>query len=281
MDLLGQKEWLKQWCTLPQSLEEREAFNQGLTKTVGPVSFLRDKFQEIFNTYLTPIDPNELNRLGLTREQASAWLKAENATLGWGFFSDSFVFWSPTQNAQGDLTVRGFYIMLLASAIMMPLCLVNKTPLRGGIEVGVATELPPRNDIYGPAVAEAYGLESKVAQYPRIVVGKALREYIEAVKKSGGRDEYSSVMRKMAEECSLLICEDCDDGVPMLDFLGEAMFSFYRERRATKSLDTVRKAIAYVKEEHDRLKREGDPKMAMRYGRLRAYCSSREHLWRE
>jgi hypothetical protein len=50
-------------------------------------------------------------------------------------------------------------------------------PIRGGIELGLAMDID-NDDIYGPALARAYTLESKVAQYPRIVIGEELILYL-------------------------------------------------------------------------------------------------------
>lgn len=280
LDLLGHKERLRQWNKLPGTKEEQEAFNKKLQMTVGPVTFLREKFVEHFDLYRRPLDPNELLRVGLTECQAAAWLRIEEVQPKWTFFSDSFIFCCPLENSAGDPAIRALHLMLRASAIVMPVCLASENPLRGGIGVGLATELPCTGDVYGPALVEAHELEAETAQYPRIAVGKAVHEFIEDVCGSGAQDDRGIALKRIAEDCSRLICTDRDDGVPMVDFLGEYMLSFYKEMQCVKTFRTIRKAIEYVKEKHQRFKQQGNRKMALRYGRLSAYCSSREHLWR-
>ena len=46
-------------------------------------------------------------------------------------------------------------------------------PLRGGIDVGLGTEMFP-NEVYGPALLNAYRLESQAAEYPRTALGENL-----------------------------------------------------------------------------------------------------------
>lgn len=280
LDLLGHKERLRQWNKLPGSKEEQEAFNENLQMTVGTVTFLRKKLVEHFDLYRRPLDPNELRRVGLTECQAATWLGIEEVQPKWTFFSDFFIFHCPLENSSGDLAIWALYLMLRASAIVMPVCLASDNPLRGGIDVGLATELPCTGDVYGPALVEAHELEAEVAKYPRIAVGKAVQDFIEDVRGSGAQDDRGIALKRIAEDCSRLICTDRDDGVPMVDFLGEYMLSFYKERQCVKTFHTIRKAIEYAKEKHERFKQQGDNEMAPRYGRLSAYCSSREHLWR-
>jgi len=49
--------------------------------------------------------------------------------------------------------------------------------LRGGIDVGLATEIGP-GEIYGTALERAYVLKSKEAEYQRIVIGDELCRYL-------------------------------------------------------------------------------------------------------
>src|SRR5208282_4925267 len=63
--------------------------------------------------------------------------------------------------------------VLSAAAVVMLMSLANKHPLRGGIDVGLATDIGPQ-EIYGAALGSAYRLESEEAGYPRIVIGDEL-----------------------------------------------------------------------------------------------------------
>jgi hypothetical protein len=51
---------------------------------------------------------------------------------------------------------------------------MRKRPVRGGIEIGLGAELDDR-EIFGSGISEAYRLESKIADWPRILIGKQLR----------------------------------------------------------------------------------------------------------
>jgi hypothetical protein len=56
---------------------------------------------------------------------------------------------------------------------------------RGGINTGIAGEFFT-GEIYGPALADVYYLESRIADYPRIVVGDQLYLFLEDLVKSQG-----------------------------------------------------------------------------------------------
>jgi hypothetical protein len=92
-------------------------------------------------------------------------------------FSDSFVASVALRNDCGELLpiVTAFSAMS-AAAVVILMSLASKHPLRGGIDVGLATETGPQ-EIYGTALERAYLLESQEAGYPRIVIGDELWRY--------------------------------------------------------------------------------------------------------
>src|SRR5438045_4043107 len=52
-------------------------------------------------------------------------------------------------------------------------------PIRVGLDVGTGVEVE-RGQLYGPAVVKAYELESRAAEYPRVIVGDTLADYLQA-----------------------------------------------------------------------------------------------------
>ena len=68
---------------------------------------------------------------------------------------------------------------LSAASIVMMTSLASKHALRGGIDVGLATQIGPE-EIYGTALERAYVLESRHAKYPRVAIGDEFWTYLGA-----------------------------------------------------------------------------------------------------
>jgi hypothetical protein len=124
-----------------------------IDSTAGFVLDLRRIFGEQFQSF----------KAGLT------YIKKEtNAAILPKFvgFSDSFVTSVPLHNQGGELVpIATVFSALAAAAIVMLTSLASWHPLRGGIDVGLATEIGPQ-EIYGTALERAYVLESRKAESP-------------------------------------------------------------------------------------------------------------------
>ncbi|WP_027966992.1 hypothetical protein [Halomonas halocynthiae] len=114
-------------------------------------------------------------------------------------FSDSIVFSCPA-DSDGLINFRYFLIKLLVNTSSFNLL------LRGGITCGnlVHTE----QIVFGPAMNNAYNLESKVAKQPRIAIDEKFEEFIS----ERSSDSAASLIRKE-------IIRDKDDAVAYFDSL--------------------------------------------------------------
>ena len=146
-------------------------------------------------------------------------------------------------------------------------------PLRGGIDLGWGVEVK-YNEVYGGALAKAYTLESKIADFPRVVVGPSLLKYLQIETQRTQTDFISLVSSTLAEECLKLITEG-DDGYYFIDYLGEC----FRDIGDTELHETVLKAYDFVINESERHKANKNIKLAKKYSRLKSYMKSREGLW--
>lgn len=72
----------------------------------------------------------------------------------------------------------GVYGCFNACCMLHLLALSLKRPIRGGIDVGLGIDLTD-DEVYGPVLERAHFLESKVADYPRIVLGDDLTAYLD------------------------------------------------------------------------------------------------------
>jgi hypothetical protein len=192
-------------------------------------------------------------------------------------FSDSFVTSVPLRNDGGDLVrVATVFSALAAAAIVMLTSLASKHPLRGGIDVGLATEIGP-GEIYGTALERAYVLESKVAQYPRIVIGVELLKYLNSVlaEFSKGETPVAKAIAVITQKIMGLIATDTD-GKRILDYLGAVVV----ESSAPEDREhIVQPAYEFVLAEQKRLMGEGNAELINRYASFRSYFESRLSLW--
>lgn len=146
--------------------------------------------------------------------------------------------------------------------------------MRGGIDLGVGLEIS-KGEFYGSALARAYTLESKVASYPRIVVGQELVTYLTLTAQQNPIDIYSQANRDAAKICLDLLATD-DDGCIFLDFLGAGS-----KEHMTNALppEVVELCHHFVCNELNRHEQEKDKKLIQRYNKLKAYVESRLSLW--
>ncbi len=179
--------------------------------------------------------------------------------------------------------INGVFGALLACGGMLLLSLATKKAFRAGIEVGLGTELD-NGEIYGPVLYKAYELESKVAEYPRIVIGQELINYLKTLANAHEQlpaqtKEDVELCKLMATKCLKMIVRDLD-GIPILDYLGtEFLQNINENSERAKELEGVSKlALQFVESEYSKRKQAGDKKLALRYYLLLNYLKAKNHV---
>ena len=144
---------------------------------------------------------------------------------------------------------------------------------RAGIELGIGTEFEG-GGVYGPALAEAYKLENEVAKYPRIVIGKKLKKYLDEYSKGNllapdqiPRDVKGSKI--MADVCLRMI-DKALDGCLILDYLGKEFRNIFLNK-IYPSGNVYNMAIKVVKEKLKEKSDSGDMEVAAKYEKLLGY----------
>ncbi len=94
--------------------------------------------------------------------------------------------------------IGGIYHLLATVGSLCFTGLCKKQPLRGSVDISWGVELHP-GEIYGAAVANTYELESEIAQYPRIVIGERVVDYLNANLKTPQPDIYNEFNRSLAK----------------------------------------------------------------------------------
>lgn len=263
LDVLGQRDTFRS-LRLPKNAEEEAQVSETLRQTAGFIVELRDIFQKQFEVF----------ECAVANIRAHAQGPLRPAFVG---FSDSFITTVPLRNEFGDLgRVATVFSALSAASVVMLTSLASKHALRGGIDVGLATEIGPE-EIYGTALERAYLLENKMAQYPRILIGDELCNYLAAALREferGTSPEAKAVMG-VVQTIMRLIATDAD-GKRILDYLGE----FFAENSTPNHVrHMVQPAYEFVLAEQKRSIAEGNDKLAARYALFRSYVESRLPLW--
>ncbi|OGQ50786.1 MAG: hypothetical protein A3J24_01575 [Deltaproteobacteria bacterium RIFCSPLOWO2_02_FULL_53_8] len=262
LDILGQKELLRQMAEYPTNENERERFKTLSSETLEKVIYAKNLFANFVDAHMKkPISP---------LQTALGYQRAEIIFYG---ISDSLIIAVPLGTEQNPTAIYGVFATLMATCGLGLAMLSKKIAIRGGLDVSMATRIET-NEIYGWAVASAHHIENKLAEYPRFVIGNGLRSYLKTVENHKPSFPIGENNISLAKTCQEMIIQD-NDGHYMLDFLGETLKKYLK----TYYHDFSMKAYTFVKGEHERFVKENNHKLALRYYRLLTYFESRRSLW--
>lgn len=278
IDFLGQASELAKWDSVPQHFPPPADWLDAVRNTHGRVLMWREEFEKRFAAYLqslrkyeerfAPKEPSDLRQKFDEYRQTS---------IRHQHFSDTLIFYSQLQNEHGYWQVSNVAGMIVTCGALMLAALNHKSVFRGAIEVGMLTHFPSDSDgrpgdPYGPALAKAHHLESKVGDYPRIVVGPTLLSYLDATIKDPDTDRVALANRAIALQCRQHLSQDTD-GCWMVDYLNDTFATAGGNPAGWRKLQAD--AFAFVQAELARFRAAGHAKLTSRYERLDAYFRSR------
>lgn len=142
--------------------------------------------------------------------------------------------------------------MLLSLAEVFLAMLAKGIPLRGGIDIGIAT-VSSDGQIYGRALSKAHELESSVAQSIRIVIGQELVDLLDIATSVSQNEFYDD-----AKFCRLFIKKDTD-GVYILDYLAKPFHTL------ADFASLASKTKIFLESENNKFRKCGDYKTASKY----------------
>lgn len=264
IDLLGQKAEMP-GRYLPENRDEAITL---VKKSVGKITGMQKLFQNFYHGFsarssqsIYSILPDAAKRAA--PDLAPGELKSQH-------FSDGFVIYVPLGNGLVLSPSNSIFGMLLAAGVLCCGGLASKAPIRAGIDVGWGVEYR-QNELYGAALACGYHLESQVAQWPRVVVGEGLIEYLNHYSSPSGTDIGARFRSLMAERCLGLIAPDVD-GRMIVDYLGG---SFAEAVGGPLDKKLVGDAWLFVEAQLNHWRSVGDLKLAGRYAQLKQYFDER------
>jgi hypothetical protein len=263
LDVLGQRDRFR-GLKKPTNAQEEDEVKEVLRQTAGFVSELRTVFQTQFEAF----DAGAPNMKRHTKEPLRPSFTG---------FSDSFVTSVPLREEGHELVpVVTVFSALSAACVVMLTALASKHPLRGGIDVGLATEIGP-GEIYGTALERAYLLECRVAKYPRLVIGDELWRYLNAglAHFESQTTPVSKAITAIVKKAMQMIATDTD-GQRILDYLGPVVVE---NAGPDHGRLMIQPAYNFVLSEQKRMLAKGDPELIGRYVLLRSYFESRLAPW--
>ncbi|NQT21847.1 MAG: hypothetical protein HQ579_00230 [Candidatus Omnitrophica bacterium] len=276
IDVLGQKEAFQGIENQPLT-DNHPQLIEAHKQTAFFVETLRAGFKDFFDAYT--VEKEFLVKVPSEKmDEFKAMLKSN---LEHHRFSDSIqAYVCLHTDKYHSNAMNGVFGTLLACGGMLLLSLASKKAFRAGIEVGLGTELD-NGEIYGPVLYKAYELESKVAEYPRIVVGRELINYLTTLANASAKipeqtKEDFEWCKLMAMKCLKMIIRDLD-GVPILDYLGKDFLQSINENseQAKKFEEVLSQAFQFVESEYKKRKQVGDKKLALRYYLLLNYFKTK------
>lgn len=271
IDVLSQREKLSKIVGLPKNAEEREGFLEQWRGTYGVIAEYRTMFNQFFDGFSNYKPPWLAEPSPEHAEELHRLMKCE---IKKQVFSDSMIYHVPLMVTPDRLPITSVLSLLTGCAGTFLIGLARGLVCRGGIDVGIAAEFSS-GEIYGPALYQAYHLESERAQYPRIVIGQGLIDYINSELSLQGQDIDAAHRRLWAQDCASWIVDDVD-GTPILDFAGAATKQAFPQLQSS-----VEPALKFVHEEWQKFIEMGNAKLATRYFMLHTYLATRsEQVWK-
>jgi len=274
IDVLGQKDEFKGIDSVPTDEKSKKKLISAHEETVIFLETFRNCFADIFETYINDKKP----KVKVPSDKKKKFFKIRKAVLKHQRFSDCIQAFVPLETeVYHSNAVNGVFGILAACGGMMLITLSQGKAFRAGIDLGLGTELS-NEEVYGPALFKAYKLESKVAGYPRIVIGDDFMEYLKSLsqrqKQCNDQDEEDiEVCKRMADVCRNMIVSDLD-GRMILDYLGKE----FREKVLDKMEmfeEVFENAFKFVESEFVKRQKRRDSKLAERYFLLYTYFKTR------
>ena len=272
-DHLGQRDKLRKITGIPTDETEKQKFIEITKESVGRVLHIRELFKDYFES-ASSCEPN-VTRVPI--EYRDEFLASQKqADLSFYGISDSVIIAVPLMSSDENCAaVNGVFAAFIAICGIGLLSLsMLHIAMRAGLDVGVATQLGDK-EIYGPVLERAFYLESKLAEYPRFLVGKELINCLLWVENQKCNTRIGQVAKETAKFCREMIIQDTD-GRYMLDFLGPKL------KEASEGViepKLVASAFEFVISQHQKYVEEENETLASRYFRLLKYFQSRRNTW--
>jgi hypothetical protein len=200
--------------------------------------------------------------------------------LGTFSFADTLVAYVELSSSPAARTAVCSLMQVCAATMLTSIAM--RIPLRGGLDIGWASRVEKGGaELYGPGLNCAHYIESRIAEYPRIVVGPGVQRFVEAGSVIEPDPTARDVATALAGLCNELLYTD-DDGKLALDYLCRQAAE-YASRLATESgftgRDAVSRGYSFLLDQRKVFEDAGNKKLAARYAKAIEYYRSRLSFW--
>ena len=270
IDLLGQRDAVRNQGLLPtiKTEDEEKAFRATIRASIGSIIRLQRDAETMVKGILKE-RPESPFQQELSKEEQTIWDQMQLTRLTTQRWSDGLVSFVSLGDRDVKCQMNGVYGIFCLAGSLCFLGLATKQPVRGAIDIAWGVELHP-GELYGPVVARAYELESEVAQYPRIVVGTRIVEFLQAHRANLEQDPFSRLNHRLADLCLNMLVQDAD-GFWVLHYLGDTFqWSVTHENHHF----LYEKAKTYVLEQAEYHRKSLNTKLAFRYSHLLDYFNA-------
>jgi hypothetical protein len=280
LDLLGYRVALAKldYAVPPQDPAGIDALSRGFANVVKP----RRRLLRDVDRYIKQLSNPDLPLTHVSSEHRDFVASTRAIQIARTAGPDHIVLASTTFLKPGHFPLRALHTMFHASSIACLFQLaygsedVDSTlPVRGGIDLGMGVWLD--DNLYSPAVANAYELESCKATYPRIILSDRLLGLIqsELATDDGDHSPERRADRTIAGLVRALLIKDPTDDRTMLDFLGPEMRRGLNDANHARTLAADAWAFVQAAE----IKHRSNPQVAPKYDWLVNYMKPRLPAW--
>jgi hypothetical protein len=273
LDLLNQRHQLEGLRHIASNPEEQAVFQQAARNTVATICHIRAGIEDFVRQFTEAATLPE----GLTEAQTVFAEQHMTVRVSTQHFSDTSLLFLPVSPTVSHC-LKSLHGMMMGIGMLHTAALASKVAIRGSVEVAMGTDGLP-GEVYGPVLADAYALEQKVAQYPRVVVGDGFGAFVDALAAEDGDSPGTVYSRGIAASLRRMVHVDLD-GSRMLHTLGP---EFHRAARGAGMSfgPTVDRAQAFVRTCLSHFTDVGNSVLAERYGRLSRYFDQNAWRWAE
>jgi hypothetical protein len=259
-DVVGLSNTFQTFNGLPAEADAESPLHGALQETVGFLEWGRSTFADLFHEY--PVEKNKIAPYDRDLNHIEKLLAEPEVKLQ--AFADLLVPYALLPKESHHLRALSTVLrMFHAAGRMLVTAMAGGRAIRGGIDAESAIERAP-NEIYGRALNDALALEVRQADYPRIVVGKNLIDYLKQITTLSEHSVFVDHAKTLAARCSRLITADAD-GQSMLHYLGPDF--------PAQSFDagTLAQAKSFITQQIAYWTTQNQPRLTEKYRRLNLY----------
>lgn len=275
IDILGQREKLQKLSTLPAEVGEKADFIEAVKGTIGQIVSFRKVFTGFFDaaTKQRPV-PDGLNseerRMYSEIQEGARKFKPQMLQ-----FSDSILIFVPLSDESENIWVDGVFATLFSLPGAFLAMASKGVFFRGGLEIGLASNIGSR-DIYGPVLMDAYKLESDVARYPRVVVGKELVQFLNTMIQFKPQNAFDEIQKNLSIICWDFLLKDSDE-----QYIVHTLSGRYKNMAGSVVVNYLPTVIQKIHEKIDNFAENGNTQMVDRYELLKQYFQCWSPTWTE